>query len=346
MEREFPRQYSTQLRKILKAISIGTPNVVGSSANSSILYSADYDLLEQVIYRRSSVKLFQRKISNLTKIGKIVDIKCGEITEWNLLKLPFIKNKLVKNYSQSKELDHLNKLWQNQIISDSEYNNGKKLLKPNLSAFEYLQAKKELRFGLLRWTPQEVKQGEKTFRKRIIYLSDAIKSKGMTKIDLVAWVNTKYVEFSNIILWTSSSGKVYTYIPSVKKGLAEDILFFAAEGNYVKVAKRMLSLAYQFHDTEVIEILTDILNSPLGKLYMLTAHLEVLNEFPDAIVPAKKHQQLDLLRDDFAKLYFPEFRGAVPKLTLLPKMYKVLQEEMEITLKKNRLLPIPQKYVI
>lgn len=346
MDREFPEQYSTQLRKVLKAISIGTPNIIGSSANSSILYSADYDLVETVVYRRSSVKTFQRKISNLTKIGKIVDIKCGEITEWNLLKLPFIKNGLVKNYSHTKELEHLNNLWQNRIITDKEYKNGKSLLKPNLTAFEYLKAKKELRFGVLRWTPQEIKQGEKVFRQKIIYLSDAIKSKGLTKIDLVAWINTKYVEFSNIILWTSSSGKVYTYVPSVKKGLAEDILFYAAEGNYIKVAKRMLSLAYQFQDTEIIEILTTILNSEIGKLYMVTAHLEILNEFPEAIIPSRKRKELDLLRDDFAKLYFPELRGAVPKLTLLPKLYKILQQETEITLKENKLLPIPQKYTL
>ena len=346
MDRLFPEQYSTQLRKVLKAVSIGSPKVVGSAANPTILFSADYDLMESVIYKRSSVKVFQRKIANMSKVGKIVDIKCGELSEYNLLKKPFIKNGFVKDYSRANELAHLNSLWQNQIIGHDEFMMGSKLLKENLTAFEYLIAKKELRFGLLRWTPKEIAQGHKNFRKRVIYLDEALKSKGITKIDVVAWVNTKYVEVSNIIFWTKKDGRHYAYVPAVKKALAEDILFFQPEGNYVKVAKRILSLAYQFHDTEIIDVLTNVLNSPLGKLYIVATHLEVLDEFPEAVKSAKKREELDYMRDDFAKLFFPEFRGAVPKIELLPKMYEVLQREMEITLKKEGLLPIPKKYRI
>ena len=346
MDRLFPQQYSTQLRKVLKAVSIGSPKVVGSAANPTILYSADYDLMENVVYKRSSMRMFQRKIANMSKVGKIVDIKCGELSEYNLLKKPFIKNGFVKDYSRTKELAHLNTLWQKQVITQSEYNNARTLLKENLTAFEYLIAKKELRFGLLRWTPQEIAQGNKIFRKRVIYLDEALKSRGITKVDVIAWVNTKYVEVSNIIFWTKASGLSYAYVPAVKKALAEDILYYEAEGNYVKVAKRILSLAYQFHDTEIIDVLTNILNSPLGKLYIVTTHLEVLDEFPEAIKSAKKREELNYMRDDFAKLFFPEFRGAVPNLNLLPKMYEVLQREMEITLKKEGLLPIPKKYQI
>jgi hypothetical protein len=279
------------------------------------------------------------------KVGKLVDIKCGELTEYNLLKKPFIKNGLLKDYSYSEEVGHLNSLWQKEIITHDEYMLGSKLLKEHLTAFEYLIAKKELRFGLLRWSTQEVAQGHKIFRKRVIYLADAMRTKGITKLDLIAWVVTKYVEVSNIILW-SKSGKPYAYIPAAKKGLSEDILFYEAEGNYVKVAKRMLSLAYQFQDTEIISLLTEILNSPLGKLYIVTTHLEILEEFPEAIKSAKKREELDLMRDDFAKLFFPEFRLAVPSIELLPEMKEILQNEMKITLKQKKLLPIPKKYQI
>lgn len=59
MEREFPDQYSKPLTKVLKAISFGTPNVVGSSADHRIMYAADYDLIESVILRRGSARKFQ-----------------------------------------------------------------------------------------------------------------------------------------------------------------------------------------------------------------------------------------------------------------------------------------------
>jgi hypothetical protein len=346
MDRDFPEQYSSDLLKVLKGISIGTPMVVGSSADSRIMYSADYDLMEEVILRRSSVSTFQKKIKKIQRIGKIVDTKIGEISEWNLLKKPFIKNSNVKNYNQGDELKHLSALWSAKIITHDEFMIAQDLLKPHLTAVEFLAAKKELRFGLLRWTIKEIYQGYKELRdKNIIYLHDAFKSKGITKIDVIVWLKNKYVEVSNIILWTKSSGKYYAYIPALKKALAENILEFEAEGNYVKVAKRMLSLAKQYKDSSIVDKLTEILNSPLGKLYMVTADIEVLDEFPNAVKKYKR-KELDLLKDEFAKLFFPELKHAIPDLKILAKMKEVLQAETKKALDSANLLPIPRDYQI
>ena len=345
MEREFPEQYSKPVIKVLKAISLGKPNVVGSSADHRILFSADYDLMESVILSRKSIAQFQKKIKNMP--GKIIDIKIGEISEWNLLKKPHIENGTVKQYNQKDELAHLSSLWQKELISHDEFMAASDMLKPHLTAIEYLNAKKELRFGLLRWTPSEVSKGFKELRNnKIIYLEDAFKTKGITKIDLIAWITNKYVELSNIIFWTNRSGKPYPYIPSVKRALEEDILLYEAEGNYLKVAKRMYSLAKQYKDKGVQDAITDILNSPLGRLYMLTADLEVLEEFPQAVTQARKRKELDLLKDYFAKLYFPDLNHATPNLEILPKLRKILQSESKLELEKYKLLPIPRDYRI
>jgi hypothetical protein len=221
------------------------------------------------------------------------------------------------------------------------------MLKDYLTPVEFLQAKKALRFGLLRWTTREVAQGYKELRnKKIITLEEAFKTKGITKIDLIAWITNKYVEVSNIILWTNRSGVVYAYIPNIKVALSADLLAYSAEGNYVKVAKRMLALAKKFKDSEIIETLTQILNSPIGNLYTVVADLQVLEEFPKAITQVRKRKQLDFMRDRFAKLYFPEFNKAIPNLDLLPKLEQVLQDEMEKALRSMKLLPIPRKYEI
>lgn len=345
MERDFPEQYSSDLLKILKAVSIGTPTVVGSSADPKIMYSADYDLMEDPVLRNDSVKTFQNKIKQIQKIGNIVDIKIGEISEWNLLTKPYIQNGHVKDYDQTKELEHLASLWSSKIITSSEYKTAKKLLKSHLNSVEFLKARKELRFGILRWDLNEISRGYKELRDKIIYLDDAFKTKGITKIDIVTWLKNKYVEISNIIFWTNSSGKPYAHIPSVKQSLAENILEFEAEGNYVKVAKRMLSLAKQFKNHTDREKLTEILNSPLGKLYLVSADIEVLKEFPSAVSKYKR-KELDLLKDDFAKLFFPELNKAVPNLKLLPKMKEVLQREMKKALELKHLLPITRDYQI
>jgi len=347
MDRDYPEQYSKELLKIIKGISIGKPIVVGSSADHKILYSADYDLMENIILRSGTVRIFKSKIKKITKLCKITDIKIGEITEWNLLKKPHIKNSVVKEYNQGDELKHVQYLWSEQIITHDEFMAAEKLLKPHLTPIEFLTAKKELRFGVLRWTPKEVANGYKELRdKSLFYLEDAFKSKGITKIDVVAWVKNKYSEFSNIILWTNSKGKPYAYIPALKKGLAENMLEFEAEGNYVKLAKRMLSLAKQYKDSTIIEKLTDILNSPIGKLYLVVSDMEVLEEFPKAINQIKKRKELDLMKDDFAKLFFPELKHALPDLKLLPKLREILQEKMKKALEVASLLPIPRDYRI
>jgi hypothetical protein len=346
MERRFPEQYSKPLIKVLKLISFGTPYVVGSSADYQIMYSADYDLLEEVILRRGIVKKFQDKIHKLEKIGKITEVKIGEISQWNLLKKPYIENSKVHKYNQKDELAHLSKLWQNKIITHDEYMMASDLLKPHLNPVEFLEAKKELRFGVLRWSNPEIFRGYKELRdKSIIYLDDAFKSKGITKIDLIVWVNQKYSEFSNIILWTNRSGKYFAYIPSVKKSLKENILEFEADQNYVKVAKRMYSLAKQFKDQSILDSLRSILNSPIGKLYMVVADMEVLEEFPNAVTQARKRKQLDLFKDQFAKLYFPDLKNATPK-TKLTYLNEILQSEMKKALTEAKLLPIPRDYTI
>jgi hypothetical protein len=343
MERDFPQQYSADLVKIFKAISFGTPNVVGSSADYKIMYSADYDLIERVVVRRRSAKDFQKKITKLEKIGKVVDIKIGEVSQWNLLKKPYIQNGHVKNYSQGDELKHLSALWSAELITHEEFMDGQERLKPHMTAVEFLNNKKALRFGLLRWSVKEVYDGYKELRDgKIIYLEEAFKTKEITKIDFIGWATNKYVEVSNIILWTNSSGKTYVTIPGVTKGLKEDILMFEAEGNYVKLAKRILSIAKQYSDKSVIDALTEILNSPIGKLYMVIADMEILQDFPKAIKSSKKRKEIDSLKNSFAKLFFPDLKHATPSFKMLPEMKAILQDEMEKALKSSKLLPIPR----
>ena len=343
MER-LPEQFSSELGKVLKTVAFGKPFLVGSSADYRIMYSADYDLMEEVILRRNSATTFQKKIKKIQKIGKIVDTKIGEISEWNLLTKPFVQKGVVKNYNQGDELKHLSALWSKKIITHDEFMTAQDLLKRHLTAIEFLQARKELRFGVLRWTLGEIAKGYKDLRdKSIIYLYDAFKTRGITKIDVISWVKNKYVEVSNIILWANSAGKPYAHIPSVKKSLAENILEFEAEGNYVKVAKRMLSLAKTYKNNVDIEKLTTILNSPLGKLYLVTADMEVLDEFPTAVRKYMR-KQLNYMKDEFAKLFFPELKTAIPNLKMLPLMKEVLQKEMKKALVSANLLPLSRDY--
>ena len=199
-----------------------------------------------------------------------------------------------------------------------------------------------MRFGVLRWTPAEVYAGHKTFRKHTFYLEDAFKSTGITKVDAVAWVNDKYIEVSNIILW--HDGAQFAQTKPLKDALAEDILLYEDEENWVKVAKRMLSLAKEKGNLTDEGELRRVLNSPLGAVYTVVSDLELMEEFPDAMTPARKRKELDQMRDRMAKLYFPDFDHASNPRALLPKLKDLLQEETKHQLEVGRLLPVRKDY--
>ena len=155
----------------------------------------------------------------------------------------------------------------------------------------------------LRWTPQEVAYGEK----KGIPLLQAVKT-GLTKIDVVVWDGQKYVEVSNIF--------AFRKLKNTKK---QDIRELKQEGNYFKALKK----AYTIHrDTNI----RDILNSPLGNLALIITDMRLLQEFPDK-VRKRKRQELDTMRNRFAKLLIPGYEHATPSFHILPQLEAVLQRE-------------------
>ena len=334
MEREFPSQFSSPLKKVLNAISIGTPQVLGSADDPKVMYSADYDLMNMVAFTTKSKSQFQQLVRDAGEVGKVTDIKCGEVAEWQLLQS--------RPYNQEKELKHASRLWQDGVITADELKYAKRLLKTHLTIEELFSARKELRFGVLRWTPAEIQEGVKKYRGRVFRLEEAMKSTGITKVDVIAWVETKYIEASSIILWTKN-GVPYADLPELSQSIGEDILLFMHEGRFMKVAKRMYSVAKYKGLVADQQALLSILNSHLGAIYTVVSDLELLHEFPDE---TRKHRQkeMDLLRDRFAKLYFDEFQGATPSLELLPRLKKVLEEEARKALELLQLLPLSPDY--
>ena len=328
--RLYPEQYSPEVRRVLKAMSLTTVSVLGSADDPTIMYSGDYDMLEVAPV---NVRGFQALVARASKCGTITDVKVGEVPEWNLVASP---------YSQTAELKRLGELWQKGIVTDTEVKNAKKVLKPHLGLREVLLAREELRFGVLRWTPAEVREGVLSYRGHTFHLDESMRTTGITKVDLVAWANEKYIEVSNILLWTAG-GKTFVPEEDLAQSLGEDILTYEVEGAYMKVAKRMYSIA-KAKNSEDAELLRDILNSHLGALYTVVSDLELLRDFPDATTKARRKKELEVMRDRMAKLYYPEFQDATAPSKLLPELKEVLERETREALRKAKLLPLSAPY--
>lgn len=316
---------------LVKLISIKEATLVGSASDPDIKYFADYDFIEEVPYSITNIHKFQKLIKKLEPL----DIKIGEITEWNLLRNIQIKNKVV-GYSQVKELDHLDLLKKENIITKEEYENAKKLLKKHLSPIEFIEAYKELRFGLLRWTRQEVLDGKKKLRNgQVITLETACKSSGITKFDIIVEL-PRYTEVSNIIFWKPYASNIA--IENIKN----DILLYLDEQNYLKILKRMYSYDKE-KEKNVIPIL-NILNSDLGKLYVLIEQLKTLQMVK--IPKTKVKIQLNDIRNELLNVNVKGLRK-YKRLNFrsISRLEAVLQNETRLKMKKIGLLPIPKIYL-
>lgn len=313
-----------------------------------VLYSADYDMYQVLNLNPQSLRAFVHHVAKLQSLPNthILDIKIGEVQDWNLLLKPSIEGDGIVGYQRKKELEHLSMLRNSDVITEKEYTTAKKLLPLHMTPLKLIEARKELRFGLLRWTPIEVLKGYKMMRNgKRITLQQAVESTGITKIDLISWINNKYNEFSNVIIWNG-----FTEIANPIESIKENVLLYLDEKNYFKLLKRVYSLAKLTDDTDVQERCLTILNSEIGFLYTIVADLEILEQVKtENLTKSEKRkvkQELGELTDKIAKVYFPgNKRAKRATFSLLPKLYSILQDETRKAMDGASLLPIPDTYL-
>ena len=90
LKKEYPNNYSNEVREIIETIELGTDiQVLGSMSIRSMKYASDYDLYDVV--KSKSIADLERKVRKMLKrvlatpnlfIG---DIKLGEKKEWKII---------------------------------------------------------------------------------------------------------------------------------------------------------------------------------------------------------------------------------------------------------------------
>jgi hypothetical protein len=97
----------------------------------------------------------------------------------------------------------------------------------------------------------------------------------------------------------------------VEQELKESILYYSLSNRWFKVAKRMFSYS-RFHDDErALRDLTPILNSDVGRLYIILSDILTIQELLERDIDMPKNKilfELDQLRGRFANIYaIPHF---------------------------------------
>jgi hypothetical protein len=322
-EKEFPTNYPADALKVITTLSFTgnkNLNLVGSQSLRSQQYAGDYDCYNEVKLTGSKpaalkklVAKFKSVVSALKSIKNcfVGDIKAGLVPEWEVL--------TDSTYKATAAKQRLKKLLDAKIITQYEYDDAAAFLKPKLSYGQYLIAKNNIKFHIVRWTPALVKAGKQTLRDgRVMTLEEAIQSPSIVKIDAIAMVaGNRFSEFSCIYSFVLNGKPLNPSKIDIKGSLDEAIEAYTAEGKLFKVLKRKFSLAKLTNDKKTLERLNPILTGDLGRLYVIQSDMAVLLsllEYRDAPIKAIK-AEMDEFVNRFANIYtIPAFQKIEPKL--------------------------------
>ena len=293
-KREFPLNYGIEAEKAIKLVSfnVSNVNVMGSMAMKAFKYPSDIDLFETV--KTNNIKKlseeFQDNIYDIiqTKNIYITDCKCGIIPELEILNnKAYFKNNKVIGYNQKDSLEKLNEIKKMKLITNKEYQEMKPFLSPNPTEDEYKLLNKLFRFHILRWSSTEILKGYKKIGIHRITLEDAIKSDGMFKLDVIAFINNKFTEITAIYdIRDMNNKRINNYQVKITEQIKENIDALILEGEYYKVLKRQFSVLkynYKFEKgdkkkkTEIkMNNLLQIFNGDLGLINSVKNDIDVI----------------------------------------------------------------------
>lgn len=281
-QKKFPLNYSTDVAEIITTMSFDVKSVeiVGSSALGSQQYAGDYDLHEVVRggSAQSYAKGLQKIVSRLLVMPNVFvgEMKAGEIAQWRIIPAEArIEKGRIVGFNIQEALLNLERLRLTKVIDEAEYKEAAQLLYKTHSVEGFLEAEKDLRFHVLRWSPKDVLKGELHLRDgTVVSLVEAISMPAVVKLDVVGFVNdNKYTEFSNIYSFYVN-GKPLNDM--AEPDIRQSLLYYASTGKWFKVAKRMFSIAKLENMTSVLDRLQPILNGDLGRLYSIVSDMDTL----------------------------------------------------------------------
>jgi hypothetical protein len=254
--------------------------VVGSSSLRSQLYAGDIDAMEKV-----KVKTAAEFASNLQEVVKrvrsipnttIVEVKCGEIPEWNVFRpTARIEDCKILDFNPTESKAVVDSLLAEKHISPSEAKTAVSLLEDATTLNGFLTARKEIRFHILRWSVADILEGAMEYRGVVVGLEDAIESGGLTKIDTISSIRGVYTEVSLLYELTLGGKKISGPPSNVVKSLEEDILYYN-KTNAFKALKRLFAIARFKKETKLLSQITPILNSDLGRLNQMVGDVGTL----------------------------------------------------------------------
>lgn len=353
---KYPDHFAEPTVTVLDLLSLsGKPEILGSATDRLVLYSADIDSRDLSTWRPEYPRIIRERVRLLNKMPnvRIGDIKGGIVPEWNILgEAHFTKGKVL-GYNAMEAKEKVKNLFSRKIITKEEYENALNLLISHPTGLEFLVAQKELRFGIVRWTPKDMAAGFVKLRDgTTLSLEDAMLQPTIFKIDLILWDNERFLDCEMMYIFSIKGKTIVEYNDTtLRRAITESMLIFAAQRNWMKVAKRLYLLAKADKATTIASALRDkIFNSDFGRLYAILSDAETLAILKEEGVTEEEkahiHQEQDAMRERLSKVTLPSFLRPHDPFSkgFISTIQKNLQPGIKKILFALKLIPIPKKW--
>ena len=372
--KKYPENYSRDITDIIDAMTFThgkEPHLYGS-ASFKVEFPSDYDLEQQIPVNKHLLSDFQNVIKKLLKMKNVFigDIKCGMIPDLKVVEVDLNQD----NYNAKRPImiNKLNDMYNNKNITKEEYNESISLLKPNLKEMDIYIIKENIKFESIRWKPSDVLNGFVNYRGYKIGFYDYLYNEGLTKIDVITWLNgVRYNEISMVYIFTKNG------IPLNRKRLGteefikviiEQIPYLLYSKKYMKICKRISSIEHvkTKPDDYLLYILGKLFNSSLGRLNQILSDIttlefmiENINLLPKERFDFEIDQMKNRLGNMTNKKYLENEDKVLQLLNIVEKdtldfnaleklrieLFNILETETLKFMKEYELYPLPNIYL-
>lgn len=294
LERKNPNSYSNDIHDAINIISIDPEEteVFGSFAFKALKFPTDLDLLEEVkgcCSKEDVINKVEKEIKNVvkrimkSKDSYVSELKAG-LDKVYMIDLGEFKKNILSNFDYEQVGEDVTNLYENGYLTEEEYNEIMKYVKPNITNIQYQHLFDLLRDKwIIRWNDSEILKGKKELSNgREITLNQALYDKTLIKLDMWAPINNRYVEVTNFFILRSidkqGNEEDINLELDIIPDLVEEVLKFMSGLFYkpYKYAKRLWSLSLAIRDIETIKLITPLLNSDASKLNIINSDISVI----------------------------------------------------------------------
>jgi len=302
----YPLGYPPEVFETIDAISFSKGKdvvILGSGSLRSMQYSADVDAFESTTIpgnsRADALKNTADRFQTLLKnaldrpMTYFMDFKCGSVEDWRVIHPDaHVSNGKVRGYNCDTARAKVEELYKQGVITKEEHTSALELLVKNPRPTQFYEIKNQLRYTIIRWTPKEILAGHKTHRGKKVTLAECFGDPTIAKLDFIILVNNnRFIEVSNLYELSWKGGRLNAFsTANIIQNLRDDILAYYCENNPFKMLKRMFSLARFDKKMRVANKMIPILNSDLGRLYIIISDLDTILQMMEEDLPLPKER--------------------------------------------------------